>query len=43
MIDSENNESNVITNYYLSVNDKLLKLMKKNYSMLERFKEYYQK
>ncbi|MDD3078579.1 MAG: hypothetical protein PHH37_05695 [Paludibacter sp.] len=43
VIDSENNESNVITNYYLTVNDTLLKLMKKDYSMIERFKEYYQK
>jgi len=42
VIDSENNEFNAITNYYLTVNDTLLKLMKKDYSMLERFKEYYQ-
>ena len=29
--------------YYLTINDTLLKLMKKDKSMLERFKEYYQK
>lgn len=37
------NESIWITNYYLTINDTLLSLMKKDYSMLERFKEYYQK
>lgn len=36
-------ETNWIKKYYLTVNDTLLNLMKKDYSMLERFKEYYQK
>ncbi|MDD3078575.1 MAG: hypothetical protein PHH37_05685 [Paludibacter sp.] len=36
-------ETNWITKYYLTVNDTLLSLMTKDYSMLERFKEYYQK
>ena len=36
-------ETEWVTNYYLTVNDQLLSLMEKDYSMLERFKEYYQK
>lgn len=36
-------ESNWLTKYYLTVNDTLLSLMKKDSSMLERFKEYYKK
>lgn len=43
IIDSKKHEQNDITNYYLTVNDHLLSLMQKDYSMLERFKEYYQK
>ena len=36
-------ETNDIVNYYWTVNDSLLRTMQKDYSMLERFKEYYQK
>jgi hypothetical protein len=39
----KNHTSNSIYNCYLTVNDSLLKLMKKDYTMLEKFKEYYQK
>lgn len=36
-------ETNDIVEYYWTVNDSLLRTMQKDYSMLERFKEYYQK
>jgi hypothetical protein len=38
---SDEKERNWITNYYLIVNDSLLSLMQKDYTMLEKFKEYY--
>ncbi len=41
--DITNNEFIWTINYYLTVNDTLLSLMKKDSSMLERFKEYYKK
>ena len=41
--DVTNKESIWVINYYLTVNDQLLSLMQKDYTMLERFKEYYQK
>jgi len=37
------NEKNMIVDFYLTINDSLLFLMKKDYSMLEEFKEYYKK
>ena len=43
VIDVNNNEIQWATNYYLTINDTLLLLMKKDYTMLERFKEYYLK
>jgi len=46
-LDRESNkckkETDDITKYYWCVNDSLLSLMQKDYSMTERFKEYYQK
>ena len=36
-------ECNRVLNYYLIVNDSLLSLMQKDYSILEKFKEYYSK
>jgi len=41
--DSQNHQLNQTNNYYLTINDSLLLLMKKNYSMLTKFKEYYKK
>jgi hypothetical protein len=38
---SDEKEHNRIGNYYLIVNDSLLSLMQKDYTMLEKFKEYY--
>jgi hypothetical protein len=34
-------ECNKVLNYYLIVNDSLLLLMQKDYTMLDKFKEYY--
>ena len=44
-LESDNNkkETNKTIRYYWTINDTLLSLMKKDYSMIERFKEYYQK
>ena len=39
----DDNECNRITNYYLMVSDSLLSLMQKDYTMLEKFSEYYGK
>jgi hypothetical protein len=41
--DDEQNIVNTVYNTYLTFNDSLLKRMKKDYSMLDKFKEYYQK
>jgi hypothetical protein len=38
---SDEKEFNRITNYYLVVNDSLLLLMQKDYSLLDKFSEYY--
>jgi len=41
--DKNKHEDNWIVNYYLTINDSLLLLMKKDYTMLDMFKEYYKK
>jgi hypothetical protein len=38
---SDDKEFNWITYYYLMVSDSLLSLMQKDYTMLDKFKEYY--
>lgn len=41
--DSKAHQNNQINNYFLTIDDELLKLMNKDYSMLTKFKEYYRK
>ena len=43
LIDSSNHRIYDISNFYLTINEELLNLMTKDYSMLNKFKEYYNK